>query len=175
MGAYIKVTLPKDTRLEISFALRQVLCYIGSDTSRDNYLSFDREDYEKGVERVNRRLRKWCKTSIKRMVYCKECRKDEKYEWKLHRVKTTKILRAIKCELEKKAVPDDIRKLFKEIYFYLRTLLKGDVEREASEILSRSYIRGIRRACFAAEYDEQEKEDLKRIIDTFESYNKYPF
>lgn len=172
MSAYIRITLPHDLRCAINHGLRQVLCYIGSESTQFNSLEFAPAMFEKGVEIVNRRLKKWYKTSIKHLVYCKIDKKNNKNIWKIHRTKTIKVLQAIQNELAKKEAPTQINNLFQQIYIYLFRLLNGDIKRTESEVLSRAFIRGLYRALRPNSlYSDDERKSLERIMSALNAYD----
>ena len=176
MGAYITIIMANDSRCAINYGLQQVLCYIGSDTTRFDALKNDRTIFEKGIDIIDRRLKKRHKTSIRRLVYCKRVRNKNKFAWKLHRTRTVKILQTIWLELKKKKAPDEVYSLFQEIYVYLYNLLCGDIQRKESDILSRAYIRGIYYAAGPlSTYSQDEKNHLNRIVDALRAYDKSVF
>ena len=176
MSAYIKITLANNPSCAINHGLQQVLCYIGSEDTKFISLGFDPAMYAKGVEIINRRLRKWCKTPIKNLVYCKTDKHNGKYVWKIHRTKTVRVLQAIRNELEKKDAPTQVYNLFQQIYIFLFNLLNGDVERTEMEVLSRAFIRGVYSALMPNSlYTDDERKSLERIKAALNAYNRTIF
>lgn len=170
MSAYIKITISDDIRCSINQGLNRVICYIG-DKSRDGTsYRIDSDSLKAGIKIINRRLRKWSMNPIKNLVCAKKDKKNNKYYWKIHRRRTSRVLQAIKYELSKCSTNEEIVQLFEEIYVYLHRMFGENIERIESDILGRAYIRDLYIKLGDSKYKEDQK-DINRIIKGFRAYN----
>lgn len=176
MGYYVEISCGADEYRAFNLALRRIVAYIGRNSPRINAVDMkNTSDYEKGVDLLNRRMKKWCKRSIYRLIYAEKKNirslneeNTEKFVWHLHKYNAWKLLRLMK-QFVFEHQDEEMQKLFDDTYQFLRTRYQMQISNKKSSIIQAPYGRDLDR--MKNSKDKSEKRAASKIKQAVESFD----
>ena len=179
MVGKIKFVIPPDEKRAVNDGLRLLISYIGNQEQLGSHLHYDNNVcYKWGKSFINKKLGKWHNKAIENLVCAKEIelpadgkKRCQFYCWKLHRVKSTRILNCIQ-EIAASYNNEMVRDLFTELLEYIQNKMDTSKQYSYSEILTLPYRNELRMKLLNQDYssDAQTIRDILDAIDAFDSH-----